>query len=110
MGNPDAERDFIFAGDAAKIFVRSLAERGRTDSYNLAFGSTISIRRLADAALKAAGRTDKRVVVNAPKSAGVNIRKATAARIRKDFAPAPFVDIDRGLAATIDWYRHALGL
>ena len=43
-GNPDAERDFVFAGDVASVFKASLALAGIHDSLNLGFGETISVR------------------------------------------------------------------
>jgi nucleoside-diphosphate-sugar epimerase len=107
LGNPDAERDFVFAGDVATTFVESLAERGRSDAYNLSFGTTVTIRTLAEAALRAAGR-DKKIVVSAPATPGVNARRVKVQRLHEAFKLPPFADLDRGLAATTAWYRDAL--
>src|SRR4051794_17598145 len=56
LGNAEAERDFVFAGDVAAAFVASLNQRGRSDAFNVGFGTTSRIRELATAALRAAGR------------------------------------------------------
>ena len=107
LGNPEAERDFVFAGDVARVFVASLARRGVTDACNIGYGTTATIRQLAEAALRAAGR-DKAIVVAGGMPAGVNVRRVTAARVRAAYPVAPFADLDRGLAATAAWYRAAL--
>jgi nucleoside-diphosphate-sugar epimerase len=107
LGNPDAERDFVFAGDVAAAFVASLERRGVSETYNLGFGSTVTIRQLADAALRAAGR-EKRIVIDTNQNPGINVRRVTAQRLHRDFALAPFADLDRGLATTAAWYRNAL--
>ena len=89
LGNADAERDFIFAGDVAATFAASLSARGRSDAFNLGYGSTVTIRALADAALRAAGRS-KTITVSAPADAGGNVRRVTARRVREAFTLAPF--------------------
>lgn len=108
-GNPDAERDFIFAGDVAAAFAASLTQRERSDSYNLGYGSTVTIRELAEAALHAAGG-EKRIVVSAAGNPGVSVRRVTAKRMREAFALQPFADLHQGLSLTTAWYRKALGL
>ena len=107
LGNAGAERDFVFAGDVAATFVASLAERGRSDAYNLGFGETATIRALAEAALRAAGAS-KQIVVGTAADAGVNVRRVTARRVREAFPLPPFADLAQGLAATVKWYRDAL--
>lgn len=107
LGNPEAERDFVFAGDVARVFAASLARRGATDACNLGYGTTVTIRRLAEAALRAAGR-EKAIVVTGGMAAGVSVRRVTAARVRAAYPVGPFADLDQGLAATAAWYRTAL--
>ena len=109
LGNPDAERDFVFAGDVAAAFVASLAQRGSSDTFNLAYGSTVTVRSLAEAALRAAGR-EKKIVVSAASNPGVSVRRVMATRVREAFALPSFADLNRGLALTTAWYRKALGL
>jgi nucleoside-diphosphate-sugar epimerase len=108
LGNADAERDFVFAGDVAAAFVASLGARGRSDAFNLGFGATVKIRDLAAAALRAAGR-DKKIAVSVAAAAGVNVRRVTVRRLHEAFELPSFADLDRGLAATTAWYRNALG-
>ena len=109
MGSPDAERDFIFAGDVAAAFAESLTQRGRSDAFNLGYGATVTIRELAEGALRAAGR-EKRIVVSAAGNPGVNARRVIAKRVREAFALPPFTDLNQGLSLTTAWYRKALGL
>lgn len=107
LGNADAERDFVFAGDVAATFAASLTQRGPSDTFNLGFGSTVTIRALAEAALRAAGR-DKKIVISSAAEPGVNTRRVTVRRLHEAFALPPFADLQRGLAATTAWYRDAL--
>ncbi len=109
LGNPAAERDFVFAGDVAAAFVASLQHRGRSDVFNLGYGQTVTIRDLAQVALRAAGR-EKRIVVSEAGNPGVSVRRVTATRVREAFGLPPFADLEKGLALTTAWYRKTLGL
>ena len=106
-GNPDAERDFVFSGDVAAIFAESCRQRGRHAVYNLAQGETVTIRAMADAILEVAG-TRKPVIVTGMAPAGVNVRRATSARLKADFPGIRFHDLSQGIHKTVPWYRQAL--
>jgi nucleoside-diphosphate-sugar epimerase len=106
-GNPDAERDFVYAGDVAAVFAASLDRRGAHDSCNLARGTTHSIRRLAEAAVAAAGAA-KEITVSGASFHGVSVRRASAAKLRRLFDLPTFRGLDEGMRETVAWYRDAL--
>jgi len=110
-GDPDAERDFVFAGDIAATFVASLELEGVDAAVNLARGTTTRVSDLATAAMRAAG-TERPLRTNPPPpsaNAGVKIRRATSARLH-ELLPGlrPFHPLADGLRATVDWYRDAI--
>lgn len=111
-GDPDAERDFVFSGDVAAAFVESLKLRGVNTGLNLGFGETRKVRDLAQAVMRAAG-TERPIRLTSPPATagqGVKVRRATAARLR-ELLPglAPLRTLEEGMAATLPWYRDALG-
>ena len=110
-GDPDAERDFLFAGDIAAAFAESLSLREVDAAVNLAFGTTTKIVDLALTAMKAAG-TERPLKTNPPPpaaNAGVKIRRATATKLREIMPGlAPFRTLEQGLRATLEWYRDVL--
>lgn len=110
-GDLDAERDFAFSGDVARAFVESLRLRGVNAAINCAVGRTTTERRLAEAAMAAAGRPRPIKLISPPTAAngGVKARRATANHLR-EVVPAlpPLRGLDEGLRATLDWYRDAL--
>lgn len=110
-GDPDAERDFVFSGDVAEVFVASLELEGCNHAVNCAAGHTTRIADLARTAMQAAGRV-RPLRASAPPSVaspGVKVRRATAARLR-DLLPGltPFRSLDEGMRATVEWYRDVL--
>ena len=110
-GDPEAERDFVFAGDIAMAFVESLKLRGVHAVANCAAGQTTQIVELARAAMRAAGK-ERPIRTNPPPpgaNAGVKIRRATAAKLRELMPGLPaFRSLDEGMRLTIEWYRDAL--
>jgi nucleoside-diphosphate-sugar epimerase len=111
-GDPDAERDFVFVGDIAAAFVESLKLSGVNTALNLAFGETRKVRDLALVAMRAAGRERPIRVTSPPAAAGqgVKVRRATGARLRELLPSlAPLRSLEDGMAATLPWYRDALG-
>lgn len=110
-GDPDAERDFIFAGDAAEAFVESLTLRGITAAVNLASGQTRTVRDLAEATMRAAG-TLRPMRLTSPPAAGnrgVKVRRATATKLRALLPDlGAFRSLDAGMQQTLAWYRDAL--
>ena len=109
-GDPEAERDFVFAGDVAAAFVASLPLTSTHAALNCAQGRTTKVVALAREAMRAAGR-ERPLSVGAPVNAGpgVKVRRATGARLREVIPNVlPFRSLADGLRATVDWYRDAL--
>jgi nucleoside-diphosphate-sugar epimerase len=109
-GDPDAERDFVFAGDVAAAFVASLSSTGVHAALNCAQGRTTKIADLAREAMRAARRV-RPLSIGAPVSgaAGVKVRRATSERLRQVIPTVPpFRSLADGVATTMAWYRNAL--
>jgi nucleoside-diphosphate-sugar epimerase len=110
-GDPEAERDFVFAGDVAAAFVASLELKGVQDAVNCACGETTKIADLALAAMRSAGR-ERPLRTRPPPPGGyggVKIRRATATGLRRLLPGlAPFRPLGQGMQETVTWYRDAL--
>jgi nucleoside-diphosphate-sugar epimerase len=110
-GDPEAERDFVHAGDVAAAFVASLELCGVQDAANCACGETTTIADLALAAMRAAERERPLRASKPPQgaNAGVKVRRAKAARLRRLLPGlAPFRPVAQGMRETVSWYRDAL--
>jgi nucleoside-diphosphate-sugar epimerase len=110
-GDPEAERDFVFAGDVGASFVSSLKLQGVHEAVNCATGKSTRMIDLASIALQAAGKTRPLRINPTPAGAntGIAARRATARRLH-DLLPdlPPFCTLAEGMRATVDWYRDAL--
>ncbi len=105
-GNPEAQRDFVYAGDVAQVFKASLEISGVHDSLNLGYGEAISVRTLAEAAVAASGM-DKKIIVDGSAAGGVAVRRMTTEKLKKAFPQLAMRSPHQGFAETVNWYRHA---
>lgn len=105
-GDARVERDFIYAGDVVRALIETLEWRGRSDVFNLGTGESVSLRALAEAVMRVAGR-EKPIAAGAPGAIGPAARPMSAEKIKAalDFR---FTALEDGLKPTIDWYRDAL--
>lgn len=108
-GNPDARRDFVFAGDVAAVFRESLRIHGVSEALNLGYGETTGVRDLAAAAIAASGRP-RPIVVDGEMTGGVAVRQMRTEKLRRMFPQIAFTNPQDGLKATLSWYRDALGV
>ena len=103
-GSGNAEREFLYAKDAARMIVE-LSETGHSfDPLNLGSGETITIKRLAYLVAKLCGYKGK-ISFDASKPDGETKRLMDSSRAQVDFGCKPRVGLADGLKKTIAWYR-----
>jgi UDP-glucose 4-epimerase len=104
-GDPNVQRDFTYVGDVVEVFSRSLAWRGRTETFNVCRGETSTLTELAETVMRVAG-VAKPIEAGAPGAFGPAKRVSTSGRIRKELGLS-FRTLEDGMKPTIDWYRDA---
>ena len=109
-GDGSEARDLLYISDLAE-FVRLAMkqQRGPFGHYNVGAGSAITVRALAEAIVKAAG---KRLTIEwdkskptIPTSISLDCGRALA-----EFGWKPKVSLAEGLRRTIDWYSAEMGI
>lgn len=108
-------RDWVFVDDAIDGYLRLGAAQAADrslwgEAYNFGSGSPVSVLELTERILRIAGRTNLR-----PEVQGVGKRLNEISRQSISSSKAqrlldwrPRVDLDEGLARSIDWYRSYL--
>lgn len=105
-GDPGVSRDFVFIGDVAEVFKRSLSLEGCRDAFNLCCGQDVTLLDLAHTILRAAG-IRKEIVASQSDGSGPRSRQATSARLQARFGLRP-QPVSAGIVPTIEWYRNAV--
>jgi nucleoside-diphosphate-sugar epimerase len=104
-------RDYLFAGDVASAFVALLERPDVCGPINVASGQPITLRTLAGRAGELLGCRDSihfGAVDAAPTDTPLVVGDVT--RLTTELGWTPEYDLDRGLSATIAWWRRELNL
>jgi nucleoside-diphosphate-sugar epimerase len=110
-GDGEQSRDFTYVDNVVHANLLAARRQRRLDgmAINVACGSRITINELAQRMARALGRDDLKPI-HAPERAGdVKHSLADLRRAKEILGYEPIVDFAAGLAATMQWYRGAMG-
>jgi nucleoside-diphosphate-sugar epimerase len=98
-------RDYLYAGDVADVFVR-LLDGKFTGPINVGSGRAVALKDIVFRIGELMGRRDL-IQLGAIPSAATDtpLVVADTARLQSALGWTPSWDLDRGLTATIDWWR-----
>lgn len=106
FGDGSQTRDFVHVADVARANYLAATSTVRSGSYNVGTGTTITIKDLAEALQRLAGRSVD--IVHAPARAGEVLHcRADITRIANDLGYAPTTDFGEGLRAYWNWFLEA---
>lgn len=99
------KRDYFFIDDLVDLLLRAGGKRGDSTVYNAGSGHATSVRELGERIAALAG-TDKKVVsLHQVRPDEIPETAADTGRALADFGWRPAVDLDAGLARTIEFWK-----
>jgi UDP-glucose 4-epimerase len=105
-GDGTQTRDFTFVSDTVRGMVQAAeCDALVGDVVNVAYGSEVSIGRIAELLAELTGRREVPITYAAPRPGDVHRHYADAAKARRLFGFAPQIDVETGLDRTIAWFR-----
>lgn len=96
-------RDFLFVGDAGDALARIILNDA---SGPVNVGSGAGVRLSSIASLIAHKLNEDGVTFEEARGGEAPMVIADVTRLREEFGFSPSVDLDRGIAAAIEWWRH----
>jgi len=106
-GDGKEERDLLHVSDLVRAVGMLMAvPPAQCEIYNVGSGRTLSIRELAQKIVRAAGK-DLRVVFD-PTRPSIQTRIALDTSKMTAVGWHPQIDLDEGIATTIEWYRKSM--
>lgn len=106
-GTGSPTRDFVYMDDAAEGVVRAAEELDVPDPVNLAGGTEVSIRQLAELISRLAGYKG-RITWDTSKPDGQMHRSLDISRAKKLLGWEPRVSLEEGLHRTVEWYKGVI--
>jgi dTDP-glucose 4,6-dehydratase len=106
-GDGSQTRSFCYVDDTVEGLI-ALANRGGPEPVNLGNPDERTILDLARLIIKLTGSTSDVVFEDLPQDDPA-VRRPDIAKARLDLGWEPKVSLEAGLAATVEWFRHASG-
>ncbi len=105
-GDGTQTRDFTYVDDTVTGIVQAAGcDELLGDVVNVAYGREISILRITEMLMELTGRTDLGPIHADPRPGDVHRHFADVSKAERLFGWAPKVDIETGLARTVEWFR-----
>jgi GDP-L-fucose synthase len=105
-GDGSPTREFLYVADAAEAIVLAAEHYDDSEPVNIGSAYEISIKDLTHMIAELSGFTG-RIVWDADKPNGQPRRKLDTTRARARFGFEAHTPFHKGLAQTIEWYKHA---
>jgi GDP-L-fucose synthase len=103
-GTGDEVRDFLHAGDFARGCLLTMEKHAACDPINIGCGSPVTIRRVVDIILEAAGHTKADVRFDASKPIAIPVRLVDTSKAKRLLGFEPRIPIESGLTDLVRWY------
>lgn len=102
-GDGGQTRDFTYVKDVVDANLLAM-KSSATGAFNIAYGSRVSIRGLAEKIMDIVGNYPELKFIE-PRKGDVKDSLADITRARNGFGYDPQYSLDRGLKATVEWYE-----
>jgi GDP-L-fucose synthase len=103
-GTGDEVRDFLHAEDFARGCLLAMEKHAACDPINIGYGSAVTIRRVVEIILEAAGHGKAEVRFDASKPTAIPVRLVDTAKARRLLGFEPRIPIETGLRDLVRWY------
>jgi GDP-L-fucose synthase len=103
-GTGDEIRDFLHVTDLARGCLLMMEKHAICDPVNIGYGSGVSIRRVVEIILQAAGHTGAKVRFDPTKPTAIPIRLVDTSKARRLLGFEPQISIESGLRDLARWY------
>ena len=105
-GNGDSTRDFCYIEDIAKGIILAAENYNESEPINLASGTEIKIKEIANI-IKKQINYDGKIVWDESMPVGPNRRNVSIELARQKINFNPVISLEEGIKKTIDWYINS---
>jgi GDP-L-fucose synthase len=103
-GTGDEIRDFLHVEDLARGCLLTMEKHAACDPINIGYGTPVTIRRVVEIILEAAGHSSADVRFDASKPTAIPVRLVDTSKARRLLGFEPRISIESGLRDLVRWY------
>lgn len=100
------KRDFVFVGDVANAFLRSMMYDASYEVFNIGCGGSHSVREIATKLIEIYGEDIKIETLNRKREDEILELRANIDKAQKELGWSPKYDINEGLSEVLSWARQ----
>ena len=105
-GTGDDVRDLLHVEDLARGCLLAMEKHAVCDPINIGYGSGLSVRRMVEIILAAAGHDKAKVCFDASKPTAVPVRLVDTSKAKRLLGFEPQISNEDGLAGLVRWYAE----
>jgi GDP-L-fucose synthase len=106
-GDGQDVKDFLYIDDFIEALVRALAIESNFEVLNIASGKSVRLQEVIEAILKLSGNSHAEVNYDESKPSMIPVRHIDISLAKEKLGWVPQVDLETGLARTIEWYTSS---
>jgi GDP-L-fucose synthase len=103
-GTGDEVRDFLHVEDLALGCLLAMEKHATCDPINIGYGSAVTIRRVVDIILQAAGHSNAAVRFDTSKPTAIPVRLVDTSKAKRLLGFEPRIPMETGLHDLVRWY------
>ena len=103
-GTGDEVRDFLHVEDLARGCLLTMEKHAACDPINIGYGTPVTIRRIVEIILEAAGHSSADVRFDASKPTAIPVRLVDTSKAKRLLGFEPRISIESGLTDLVRWY------
>lgn len=107
-GSGNEVRDFLHVSDLARACLLMLEKYATCQPVNIGYGKAVTIKKIVELILKAAGYSDAKVMFDNSKPTTISYRAVDTSKAKKILGFKPCVSLEEGLKNTVKWYYSTL--
>jgi len=105
-GTGEEVRDLLHVSDLARGCLLMMEKYAVCDPVNIGYGSGVTVRRMVEIILAAAGHHTARVTFDASKPTAIPVRLVDTAKAERLIGFRPTIPIETGLYDLVKWYEQ----
>jgi GDP-L-fucose synthase len=108
-GTGDEVRDLLHVSDLARGCLLMIEKHAVCDPVNIGYGSGVTVRRMVEIILAAAGHEKAHVTFDTSKPTAIRVRLVDTSKAERTIGFRPTIPIETGLHNLVKWYEQTRG-
>jgi len=103
FGDGSIARDFIYVGDIAEFYIKSIQKNIKNEIFNMGTGRLTTIKKIIELIAETVGKEPK-IIYKPARPGEITNFSADVSKLEKFFGKVPSTSLEEGLKKTYEWF------